>query len=369
MAKAKASIPNLASYDPDGYWLVHLDPDYEHLHTYLYPSEARTDAAPAGAHTAPFSVSNIFSSPLNAPESQRLFDLAPVGTYVPNNLADFSGPELLHVVRGEDPIVPEGQDIVLTPLSNFGLTGFGGGKEWFDLAPVDPQTRRPVYNPALLQQLQERIDNHNGVVDWLCDVVSGHWKMALFRYHNARPAGQDWQPDPGHPLFLEPAPCPLPDQALISELADTRQTHHLLLLTARHELGYIYHKVEQWRKLPLHRRPPCCLSEWDLGLLTARSRSVPQWSNRRVKGSGGGHAFVTKLDYKHTSDLAERYHRIGHWARDMQMAVLEVGLCKQPGCTNPIRMTLRGGSTKGGAPSLYCEEHTTSRKNARELPP
>lgn len=359
----KRSIPNLASYDPDAYWLVHLEPDYAPLNEYLYPSEAASPGTPIGAHTHPFSVSNVFSSPVNAPEEQHRFDLAPGGNFVPNNLADVSGHGLLPIELNEDPIVPDGLDVVLTPVRQLGMSGFGRSKEWFALSAVDPQTRRPEYSPVLLQQRQEVITAHNKAIKWLCDVLDGHWEMALFRYHNTPSLAQAWQVDPGYPLFLNPAPEPLPDQRVVAELARLRHTHHLLLLTARHELGYIYRKVEQWRKLSADRRPVGCLSQWDWGLITARSRSIPRWINHPVAGTSGEQTMMPKLHHLQTSDLARRYHQIGKWARDVQMAVLDIGVCKQPGCTNPVRMTLRGGSTKGGAPSLYCDDHTTSRKH------
>jgi len=357
----KRSIPNLASYDPDAYWLVHLEPDYAPLNEYLYPSEAASQGTPIGAHTHPFSVSNVFSSPVNAPEEQHRFDLAPGGNFVLNNLADVSGHGLLPVELNEDPIVPDGVDVVLTPVRQLGMSGFGRSNEWFTLSAVDPQTRRPDHSPVFIQQRQETIAAHNKAVKWLCDVLDGHWEMALFYYHNASVVAQAWQPDPATPLYLDPAlqVQPLPDLPLLTALQEKSQTQHLLLLTARHELSYLYHKVEHWRKLPLLQRPAYCLNSWDVGLLNARSRSVSQWVNREVQGD---HAFVTELDYQHGSDLAERYHRIGQWARDVQMIVLELEPCGKPGCTKPIRMTLRGGATRGGRNSIYCDEHTTSRK-------
>jgi len=366
----KRSIPNLASYDPDAYWLVHLEPDYAPLNEYLYPSEAASPGTPIGAHTHPFSVSNVFSSPVNAPEEQRQFDLAPGGNFVPNNLADVRGTALLPLEIGEDPIVADGVEIVRTPVRELGMSGFGRGKEWFTLSAVDPQTRRPDHSPVFIQQRQGTIAAHNKAVKWLCDVLGGHWEMALFYYHNASVVAQAWQPDPATPLFLNPhlQVQPLPDLSFLTGLQGVQgecQIHHLLLLTARHELGYIYQKVEKWRITPITQRPDRCLSDWDLGLLTARSRSIPQWTNRRVKNKLGQKGFVSKLEYLHTSDLAERYHRTGEWARNVQMAVLDMGVCKQPGCTNPVRMTLSGGSRNAGGSSMYCDDHTRSRKSPK----
>ncbi len=361
----KPSIPSLEAYDNDTYRLIHLTPDEKNLNEYLYPPKVGQARPSSGARARSFSVSNIFSSPPNAPKDQRQYDLAP-GRLMPNNLADVAGDGLLLTTFHPAPsVVPHGVNVVLTPMHELGHEGFGQGRDWFALSTVDPQTRQPQYSDVLITKALESIATHNKAVAWLCETLWGQWETALFYYHNASTVDQAWQLDPRTPLYLDPAlqVQPLPDRPLLTELYQHGQTHQLLLVTARHELSYLYHKVERWRKLPLLQRPASCLSPWDVGLLTARSRGVPRWINREVLGEvHGDHAFVTELEYQHTSDLAERYHRIGQWARELQLVVLEVGKCPEPGCTKPIRMTLRGGTTRGGRNSLYCDEHTRSRK-------
>lgn len=354
-------IPSLEAYDDDTYRLIHLTPDEKNLNEYLYPPKVGQARPSSGARTPSFSVSNIFSSAPNAPKDQRQYDLAP-GGLMPNNLADVAGDGLLLTTFHPAPsAVPHGVNVVLTPMRELGHGGFGQGRDWFALSTVDPQTRRPQYSDALITKALESIAAHNKAVTWLCETLWGQWETALFYYHNASAVNQAWQLDPRTPLYLDPAlqGQPLPTLPFLIQLYQHGQTHHLLLVTARHELSYLYHKVEHWRKLPLLQRPAYCLNSWDVGLLNARSRSISQWVNREVQGD---HAFVTELDYQHGSDLAERYHRIGQWARDVQMIVLELEPCGKPGCTKPIRMTLRGGATRGGTNSIYCDEHTTSRK-------
>jgi hypothetical protein len=367
----KRSIPSLEAYDDDTYRLIHLTPDEKDLNEYLYPPKVGQARPSKGARTRAFSVSNIFSSPPNAPKDQRQYDLAP-GDRMPNNLADVAGAGLLPMAFREATPVPDHVNVVLTPAHGLGPAVLGPGYEPFVLSTVDPQTHRPQYSDALITKALESIATHNKAVTWLCDTLVAQWEAALFYYHHASAVEQSWHFDPRTPLYLDPTLWgqPLldrvPDLLFLTELYQHGQTHHLLLVTARHELSYLYHKVERWRKLPLLQRPASCLSPWDVGLLTARSRSVPRWINREVLGEvHGDHAFVTELDYLHASDLAERYHRIGLWARELQLVVLEVGICPEPGCAKPIRMTLRGGTTRGGRNSLYCDEHTRSRKVPR----
>jgi len=360
----RRSIPSLEAYDDDTYRLIHLTPDEKNLNEYLYPPKAGQARPSSGARTRSFSVSNIFSSPPNAPKDQRQYDLAP-GGLMPNNLADVAGAGLLPMAFREATPVPDHLNVVLTPAHGLGPDVLGPGYEPFVLSTVDPQTHRPQYSDALITKALESIATHNKAVTWLCDTLVAQWEAALFYYHHASAVDQTWQLDPRTPLYLDPAlqgqPLldRLPGLLFLTELYQHGQTHHLLLVTARHELSYLYHKVEHWRKLPLLQRPAYCLNSWDVGLLNARSRSISQWVNREVQGD---HAFVTELDYQYGSDLAERYHRTGQWARDVQMIVLELKPCEKPGCTKPIRMTLRGGATRGGTNSIYCDEHTTSRK-------
>ena len=79
------SIPSL---HPDLEWLLNMSPDGSNLDAFLNQSKAGEPYRPKGARTEPFSISNVFSSPPEAPVAQRAYDLCPA-------LPDKAGDDLL----------------------------------------------------------------------------------------------------------------------------------------------------------------------------------------------------------------------------------------------------------------------------------
>ncbi len=340
---SKASLPSLP---PDLEWLLNMSPTYADLATYLNPPDMLLPTIPANAHNRPFSISNIFTSPLNVPDDHRAFDLAP-GRLMPNNYANVSGRGLLIAKLDEDPIVPEGTDFFLTPTE-----GFGGGKDWFVLSAVNPETRRPDHSPAFIDQREKALVTHNRVVNWLCETIEGQWESAFWLYQ-----GQLFLLGPEHRrLFLSPRLPTLPDPSLIEDLRQEGKTHHIFLLTVRHELGHIYEAVKAW-----HNRVPedgfpdpndKCLTPFQVGLMSARARGRHYWklgpsADRlaRPRDDALVEALVPQCD------LSRLYYELYQWCKAAYEATLAPPKCKREDCVNTARLRVDG---KGW--QQYCSE-------------
>ena len=206
------------------------------------------------------------------------------------------------------------------------------------------------------------------LVHAVCSDLLGVWSVALLCYHRPhlyKHIGGIAEHDRLlRPLYFQPR-ISLPDRALIHRLRDELDTWGLMLLTARHELGYLWRKVTLWQQ---HRARPW-LDEWDWGLITVRQRAQLLWVPGQVYATAGNVEAPTARP-RSPSDLAGLYASLGEYAAAVHAQALEVRPCtkKLPDgseCGNPVLPRRGSGPTNGGRAFWYCKKHTTSRRHPR----
>lgn len=334
---------SLSPLPPDLAWLIDMEPTLGNVRAYLRGQPPAW--APQTAHRKSLVLSNIFTSPRGAPGEQLLYDLDDVHAALDgNNLADAAGSDLYiwsaaEVARG--------------------LSGHLSESAW--------------------PEVQANYAEEAAKLLWLCEVLGAQWRRALHRYaqdaahtpaDDPRLLGDEERPR-DEMLFLSPH-IQLPDAALITLLSEARSAFDgadrlplLLLLTARHELGYLYSKTNAWSSSSVPTGS--CLTDWDWGLLAARDRAIESWRPRSVLTTMGQNVTDVSLHRAAKGDIAHLYNLLTQWVRTVQRTAQRVKVCNKPGCANPVRGRRGGGAKRGGAPSKYCEKHTTSR-TYRSLP-
>jgi hypothetical protein len=202
------------------------------------------------------------------------------------------------------------------------------------------------------------------LVQAVCNDFAVAWDEGLLCYDHPgvynHVGGIPDEPEVRRPLYFEPH-VSLPDRALIHLLRDELDTCGLALLTARHELGYLWRKVTLWHQD--HTRP--WLDEWDWGLITVRQRAQSLWVPGQVYAVAGNVEAPTARPW-YPSDLARLYASLGEVVAAMYAQALEVRRCEKKlpdgtKCGNPVPPRRGSGPTNGGRAFSYCEKHTTSR--------
>lgn len=233
--------------------------------------------------------------------------------------------------------------------------------------------------PVEQQLLQQAFATHRTQVEHLCVGIAGLWKVA-FDYFSA-PAPHPCPrlspsfrcDDPSQhdawALHLEPH-VSLPDQSLIEQLTRDCQTLHLLLLTARHELGYIYSKAQEWRLRAHDRGYPAgddlFLHTYDWMLLAARARghryitAVP--GPTEIDGQREQRGDVPVERFLPVSNLTLLYWQMEQWCKQVYATTVKIAKCER--CHAPLP------ASKGpGRPPKYCEDCRervkTPQSNAR----
>jgi hypothetical protein len=143
--------------------------------------------------------------------------------------------------------------------------------------PVTPdQQDLDCVNRQRLQEYEKRTYEVGEACEWF----ERAWAEA-FRLYDGQPWSGGLAPiislRDEVPLYLEPH-IELPDHDLITHLAYLGQLPQLIVLTARHELGYLWRKVEMWQ----HNHAHPWLDEGDWGLITARQRVRGVWDLYRL---------------------------------------------------------------------------------------
>jgi hypothetical protein len=202
------------------------------------------------------------------------------------------------------------------------------------------------------------------LVHAVCNDFAVAWGVGLLCYDHPgiydHVGGIPDEPAVPRPLYFEPH-ISLPDRTLIHRLRDELDTWGLMLLTARHELGYLWLKAKQWCQD--HTRP--WLDEWDWGLITVRQRAQSLWVPGKVYAVAGNVEAPTVRPW-YPSDLAGLYASLGEVAATVYARALGVRQCKKilpdgSQCLDPVPPRRGSGPTNGGRGFSYCEKHTTSR--------
>jgi len=159
-------------------------------------------------------------------------------------------------------------------------------------------------------------------------------------------------------LHLVPNLAPLPSMDFINNLREKCLTHHLFLLTARHEIGYLYHKVLEWcgeaSRIGKWEQVPYGLGSGDLGLLAARARGYRDC----ITAVAGGEYRQDRTDapkrqLRPDSDLAGLYELFLEWYEKVYLIVARARICKLDGCTN----LLAPYNGIGRPQEFCCPEH------------
>lgn len=309
------SVPDLPALHPELCWLFSLKPTQEELERYTHRMPLPAEA-PAGADRW-FTISNIFASPTDAPRMRKSYDWIRSGC-----LANAEGTALLTI--------------------------------WADDVDECPESERRDYQ------------RHKQDVWRVCSDLCLVWEAALDTYEGGEAAPELDRAR----LHLEPH-VSLPSPELIRALYAVYNTWSLLLITARHELGYLYRKVEDWHKqactLPELSMDilPACLDHWDLGLLSARTRGYlfvePGHADSAVRAADYL-APIRRTDapcrrLSPDSSLAMLYWHFRNWYEYVYYATVNARKCNSRGCPR----LAKGWGGVGPVPSL-CGEHTKAHK-------
>lgn len=229
-----------------------MEPTREALDAYLDPPYRLPIDAPAGAHRQPFTLSNIWAAHPTTPEDERRYALSVDNERMFGYVAaDVSAHDML-------PLPPPG------PPNKDEIEQ----RAWFFVGSDDEsaQIDQKVYEIQF-----EAWQRHMHRVDRVCWGFSFTLKDMLDHYEGSprRPYAAPSR------LAFDPHVSPLPSYELIDTLSRERAIAHLMLLVARHELGYIVLKGQAWRasspaRLSLSGEP--FLTDDDWGLLSARAR-------------------------------------------------------------------------------------------------
>ncbi len=237
--------------------LINVLPTRAALDAYLGSPRKRTDRP---------RITNVFASPKGTPAIRAAYDLC-------DHLADW-------------------RDELLLPS---GLTA----------------DRLDDVGPAERQKIEE-LDYYRTMN---CNALFQEWACALAGYEGMA-RDPHWSQAR---LYLEPFHRPLPTLDVLSKLCAQQAILHLILLTARHELGYLLEKAragEQWRLPAGGDLGGQGLSRDDLALLDARIRGH-YYQNGREVGRDKAEACPAApgLVFAPASDLANAYKLMRDWCR------------------------------------------------------
>lgn len=319
--------PSLPELPPDLHWLITMEPTLPNLDDYIERRASTGRRSREGGQA--FRVSHIFTVTDTLSWYQNHYRLDPA----------HDGRGILAGVGGHELHIPD-VEAELRVLRASHVTEEG------------------------IAEYRQYYADLSAAIDQLCRIIADQWYEAFRVYDNPR----GYMGSLNELLYLEPS-ISRPDRSLIDDLCKpagaspgSRSAWYLLLLTARHELGHAYLKTQDWLKHSLEERGDSALEEGDWDRLTARLHRIPIWENRQVLNSRQRTVLLAKLQYRGSSDLAELYHAIGEWVRNVQRAALNVQECARPGCHRPVRGRYGGGAKKAGTKSKFCDLHTTSRR-------
>jgi hypothetical protein len=161
-------------------------------------------------------------------------------------------------------------------------------------------------------------------------------------------------------LYLQPQ-CELPDQALVESLYRESDLRGLIVITARHEVGHLVSKIEQWLAAGdrVDSQPLC---GWDWRLITARARPELAWGQVRVLDEGYGAVATPEPRLVPRADLGMLYWWVGKYAQAEHQADLAVKRCKL--CRD--RLAPRPATSRTGRPPDYCPRCQRRAKQIRD---
>jgi len=295
-------------------WLIDMEPTQDALDNYL----AGRPSAKVGpeAHRNPFSISNIFASPKEAPSLQRTYDIVRNGC-----LADAPDSRFPLYAYQDN---PEAEAAIEKMRQNHMTSGFSG----------DP--------PIPYEEMRKRQrSTHDLPIHQLCSDLLREWEG----------------------VFLPTDVSRMPTMALIHDLYKQHAAAHLILLTARHELGTLYVKATMWgeraKKREYTNSNDVALSRNDLGRLSARARGHRYWdigesiNLSQDKGDWEKRTDAPTQYLIPSSDLADLYWQFYNWYCSIYREIVKGPECKGPGggkkCPYHRRLILKQGrGTKPG---------------------
>jgi hypothetical protein len=309
----------------------------ENLDAYL-----KGEGGPDGAHAAPFSVRNVFTG---SPESHNEHDLA--WRDYPVSLNGRGGGDLLcwDII----PNAPHGYRMVVDHCD----PGHGQGSDPSVkvMHSIPASSSAEPADPYWLDYLALHTQ-HNHDVGQLCDLIGQRWETAHALYNgDMQPQGDKYRES----LYLIPT-CQLPSQQLMQKLVKERRTHHLLLLTARHELGHFCLLVEQWWDATQEARRtlgvlPDGVDKAERGRLVARARLQEHATTGPAQnGRMDLRTDLPQREFQPDSDLQELYKLALDWyEQEVFLLAAQIRVCGNEGCRKALPE-----HKERGRPIVYC---------------
>lgn len=241
--------------------------------------------------------------------------------------------------------------------------------------PEGTKIRRGYRRVGTVREDQrEEIQAFNNKIEGVCSGLTHAWEAAFEHYSPQwKQRIQELERDalPEYPidlsgwgrggLYLDPHPT-LPHPDLISSLCRESDLPQLIVLTARHELGYLYRKIERWRALGDRVGTALPLSTWDWSLLAARAGYVSGWDPSVVRDPTLGYVAVPIPSMTPQTTLGALYAHLGEFAATLQRDRLQVRTCQT--ITDGMRCGAPVPAYEGaGPPYKHCAKHSRSRKN------
>ncbi len=347
------TTPSLADLPPDLHWLIHMEPTRDDMDSYF-------DGQPpsrmlSGAHTTPFTVTNIFADQAELTARQPRYGLlaSPSAT----TLLELSEPghRFLMTTLPTDDEIANGVSVSCPVRNPDGTVEYLTEKSF------------PNVLAKFVKEYQRAYQEHRDDIWGACKELHAIWSGAYTKYGFTPNQKGKFRRSHGiphyligkpcnNPLYLTPYISPLPTVELLDELCLGYCLGDLVFLTARHELGHIYLRVQAWHERALHRGyadpHDAFLNADDWGLLSARAcghryRTTTTITDDELRTRHDAPVEV----FESVSDMARLYWEMGQWSEKVYLTVVTAPLCERQGCTR-FRRPYNGY----GRPDKYCSD-------------
>lgn len=328
-----------------------MEPTRDALDAYLagHPP-AGTDL---GAHITAFTITNVFTADPGLSRAARYSLLSSPSATAPLRVSEPGRRTLMTEVYSDDEIA-RGISISYQYTRPNGTLVSGDERDIPDAIA------------AAVRDLQGLYNDYRREIWTACQEIHATWKDALYRYGTTTTTIRQIR---RVPEYLVGAPChnplyslyndhhpSLPPLNLLDELCLGYCLGELLLLTARHELGYIHLRAKAWYDRAHERgfADPDDLfldrETWEL--LSARAGGYRYWTTHAIADD----ALRTRRDapvdaFEAVSDLARLYDEMGVWCKAVYTAIVTAAVCEREGCVHFRRPY--GGR---GRPEKYCSD-------------
>ncbi len=337
------SLPDLPA---DLHRLIHMEPTREALREFLHPT---SPAHIGGART--FTVSNLYGFPYGFPRVTTVIPL-----YISTSWAQDYRDEMLDVH------IPDYDQIARQAEDRLDKT-FGVGRDYLSPMMTEfcvpcvqrhggtfPSTRAESINVEV-QMAKNSYERRRREIAEACSHFGVQWLIAFHMVTTAELKKRE----PHMSVRLEVLQLyphlSLPNSALIEDMRRNLDLRGLIVLTARHELGYIYLKAREWHQWIQEGQDSLAdvtfLNQVDWDRINARIRVVPYIQCTPAKDNDHRLRSDTPVDTpKYPSDLARLYSEMAEWCKSVYESLFKPQTCQV--CAKPFWQKQRG------RPRCFC---------------